>query len=135
MNHCDNVIYIYVNLPLTQTICACLKEIGYTREKITSVPSESQTPESQAKFDDLMNYISDIDVHSLHFFMNHQLIKLVENGNMQVKKLANMLLKFSHMLQMKVLQSMYCMVYVVWTILVFRRTLIRTRTTETHLFC
>ena len=98
---CDNIIY-NVNLPSTQTICAGLKEIGYTREKITSVSSESQTPEPQAKFDDLMNYISDIDVHSLHFFMNHQLLKLVENGNMQVVKLANMLLKFSHMLEMKV---------------------------------
>ena len=66
--------------------------------------------------------------------MNHQLLKLVENGNMQVVKLANMLLKFSHMLQMKVLQSMYYIVYVVLPIIVFRRTLKWTRTTITHPF-
>ena len=63
------------NLPSIQTICEGLQEIGYTNKKITSVPSESQTPESQAKFDEYMNYISDIDVHSLHFFDESSVIK------------------------------------------------------------
>ena len=33
-----------------------------------SVPSESQTSDCQAKYVDYLSYISDIDVHSLHFF-------------------------------------------------------------------
>ena len=63
------------NLPSIQSICGGLKEIGYTYKKIYSVPSESQTAESQVKYDEYMNYISDIDVHSLHFFDESSVIR------------------------------------------------------------
>ena len=62
-NVCTNA-----NLPSVGYINMGLREIGYTHEKVMSVPSESQTPDCQAKYDDYLSYISDIGVHSLHFF-------------------------------------------------------------------
>ena len=44
-----------------------LQEIGYTHKEVMSVRSESQTLDCQAKYDDSLSYISDIDVHSSHF--------------------------------------------------------------------
>ena len=56
------------NFPSIQYTNKGLPEIGYTCTKITFVPSESQAPEFQAKYDDpYYGYLSDIDVHLLHF--------------------------------------------------------------------
>ena len=56
-----------------------------------SVPSESQTPDCQAKYDDYLSYISDIDVHSLHFIDESYVTKTSEKrkyGSSEVGKRA-----------------------------------------------
>ena len=52
-----------------------LHEIGYTYQKLTSVPTDSQTPYCQARYDDFLSYISDMDAHSIHFFDESSVIK------------------------------------------------------------
>ena len=48
----DNVC-TYQNLPSIRYINMGLHEIGYTYKKLTSVPTESQTPNCQARYDEL----------------------------------------------------------------------------------
>ena len=70
----DNVC-AYQNLPCVRYITMGLHEIGYTYKKLTSVPTESQTPNCQARYDDFLSYISDMDAHSIHFFDESSVIK------------------------------------------------------------
>ena len=72
----DNVC-TYQNLPSIRNmyINMGLHEIGYTYKKLTSVPTESQTPNCQARYDDFLSYISDMDAHSIHFFDESSVIK------------------------------------------------------------
>ena len=49
----DNVC-AYQNLPSIRYINMGLHEIGYTYKKLTSVPTESQTPNCQARYDDYL---------------------------------------------------------------------------------
>ena len=70
----DNVC-TYQNLPSIRYINMGLHEIGYTYKKLTSVPTESQTPNCQARYDDFLSYISDMDAHSIHFFDESSVIK------------------------------------------------------------
>ena len=58
----DNVC-TYQNLPSIRHMNMGLHEIGYTYKKLTSVPTESQTPNCQARYDDFLRYISDMDAH------------------------------------------------------------------------
>ena len=37
--------------------------------------TESQTPNCQARYDDFLSYISDMDAHSVHFFDESSVIK------------------------------------------------------------
>ena len=62
-----------------------LHEIGYTYKKLTSVPTESQTPNCQARYDDFLSYISDMDAHSIHFFDESSVIKTTSESMAAVK--------------------------------------------------
>ena len=68
-----------------------LWETGYTHKKVVSIPSESQTPDCQAKYDDYLSYFSYTDVHSLHFFDESSVTKTSGKrtyGSSEVGKLA-----------------------------------------------
>ena len=59
------------NVPSVRYINMGLHEIGYTYKKLTSIPTESQTLHCQARYDEFLSYISDMDAYSIHFLMNH----------------------------------------------------------------
>ena len=77
----DDNVCTNENLPSARYINMGLKEIGYTYKKLTSVPAESQTTNCQQRFDDTLSYISDIDVHSIHFFDESSVIKTTGKRN------------------------------------------------------
>ena len=77
----DDNVCTNENLPSARYINMGLKEIGYTYKKLTSVPAESQTTNCQQRFDDTLSYISDIDVHSIHFFDESSVIKTIGKRN------------------------------------------------------
>ena len=76
----------YQNLPSIRYIIMGQHDIEYTctYKKLTSVPTESQTPNCQARYDDFLSYISDMDAHSIHFFDESCVITAMEIKNWPV---------------------------------------------------
>ena len=66
----DNVC-AYQNLPSIRYINNGLHEIGYTYKKLTSVSTESQTPNCQVKYNDFMSYTEYIRKRNMYIFVEN----------------------------------------------------------------
>ena len=64
----EDSVCVPETLPSKSHIHRGLCELGYTHKQITSVPSESQSPANQAKYNAYLDLISDIDANTMHFF-------------------------------------------------------------------